>query len=88
MYKVQFQKCIKFLAPALYCIVLSSLKLNTIESTGDVVFFIFLPLCFIVVGSHQYEQLKRIEALELALKNKSNKDDNLIKNSDKTPTED
>ena len=78
MNKVLFLKCIKFmkfLVPAIYCIFLSSVKLNVIESTGDVVFFIFLPICFFLLGGHQYEQLKRIEALELALKDKSSKDE-------------
>ncbi len=70
----QLRKCIKFLTPALYCAILSVMKLKAIESTGDVAFFVFLPLCFFILGGYQYEQSKRIEALESELKGKKSKD--------------
>lgn len=70
MKKVLSKNHIKIWIPIAYCILLSLVKLNTIESTGDMVFFVFLPICFFIVGSNQYEQLKRIEELELSLKSK------------------
>ncbi len=55
-------------APAVFCAVLSAMKMFAPDDAGDPAFYSFLPACFFFVAIIQSSLWRRIEVLETALR--------------------
>ena len=58
----------KIWGPTFFCACLCLIKLFVPGRTGDVGFYIFLPMCFFLAASAQLSLCERIEIAERALR--------------------